>query len=200
MIDVAAEIAYDLQWPLDVDLRPSMARLLETLKSCFHSHFDGTRFVHEPRTDMVDRAISCGRTYCSLRRIFRAQEHSGFHPEFNHWSSEWVFDPKKDGDTAAMKLLWNVIRVYDEWPDWSGVFEVASSEQWALRLVPSLWKYRLVRFGNSHEPLLEFLDQFPAEGTRSIDAALFTDYLCSICALVTRRPMDTRLISQQDKT
>ncbi|KAJ7775417.1 hypothetical protein B0H16DRAFT_1756759 [Mycena metata] len=29
-----------LQWPLDMDLRPSMARLLETLKSCFHSHFD----------------------------------------------------------------------------------------------------------------------------------------------------------------
>ncbi|KAJ7775437.1 hypothetical protein B0H16DRAFT_1713021 [Mycena metata] len=99
-----------------------------------------------------------------------------------------------------MELLWNVIRVYDERPGWSGVFQVASSEQWALRLLPSLWKDRLFQFGNSQEPILEFLDQFPAEGTRSIDDALFTDYLCSICALVTQRPMDPRLVSQQNKT
>ncbi|KAJ7775418.1 hypothetical protein B0H16DRAFT_1450048 [Mycena metata] len=122
---------------------------------------------------------------------------SDFHPAFENWSSRWVFDPKKDGDTTAMRLLWNVIRVYNEWPTFSGVFEVASSEQWVLRLVPSLWRYRLVRFGNSHEPILEFLDQFPAEGTSSIDDALFTDYLCSICALVTQRRMDPRLVSQQ---
>ncbi|KAJ7210858.1 hypothetical protein GGX14DRAFT_450373 [Mycena pura] len=159
MISTAAEMAIDLQWPLNLDLTLSMNRLDETFIHWLNSE-------QKIQEGMVHPATNCGMAYCSLRLVARA---SGDDPErVDWWGREEEHPPE----------LSNVIEVYRDWPV---VLASATSRvtKWALSTVPSLELNRHSE-GSLQNSLTYFLDQFTLENMQTLDEEDVCNYLCCL--------------------
>ncbi|KAJ7245958.1 hypothetical protein C8J57DRAFT_1678625 [Mycena rebaudengoi] len=67
VISAAADIAADLQWPLDADLGLALHRLHTTFWACFIKHKGSTSEVHV-RDGSIQHAITCGQAYGTMSR------------------------------------------------------------------------------------------------------------------------------------
>ncbi|KAJ7759598.1 hypothetical protein B0H16DRAFT_1456866 [Mycena metata] len=111
VIDAAAEIAVDLQWPLNMDLAPSMGWSLARL--CMGepiAPFDTSRVQQVLRRARNPTGTVIGLFQMKMNRTI----------------------------LLGFGQLWNVIRVYNESPDCPNALEVTSVGRWALRVIPSI--------------------------------------------------------------
>jgi hypothetical protein len=72
IITAAAEIAADLQWPLNLDLEVPMTRVAQTFSPCLDRNFSGTSVAWTVREGMTHRALICSRAYFTFRLITQA--------------------------------------------------------------------------------------------------------------------------------
>ncbi|KAJ6533486.1 hypothetical protein B0H19DRAFT_1272143 [Mycena capillaripes] len=186
MIEVAGEMAAGLQWPLTIDLWPQMDRFEETFNSCFEVDSNGLRTV---RPGMIQRAINCGRAYCSLNIIVAAYR---LHPSMEQLSATQPQDPQ------FLPLL-DVITVCRGDTGIMGHWEDSFAVQWALHCMIFQGRRSLV-FGTLEieSQLDRFLDQFPSHEMPSLDRPSFANYLCCINSMLA--PMESRVLSQFDKS
>jgi hypothetical protein len=185
MIEVAGEMAAGLQWPLTIDLWPQMNRFEETFNSCFEVDSNGLRTV---RPGMIQRAISCGRAYCSLNIIVAAYR---LRPSMEQLSVTQHHDPQ------FLPLL-DVITVCRGDSGLVGHWEDSFAVQWALHCMIFQERRSLV-FGTLEieSQLDRFLDQFPPHEMPSLDRPSFANYLCCINSMLA--PLESRVLSQFDK-
>ncbi|KAJ7210786.1 hypothetical protein GGX14DRAFT_624925 [Mycena pura] len=171
MISTAAEMAIDLQWPVDLDLTLSMNRLDETVKQSLQSK------QNIPAT-------SCGMAYCSLRLVARAGRASGFYSDpLTGW-------PIRMEHPAGLQ---NVKQICNEYP--SVIIDSATWQvtKWALYNIPSLYFH-----GESYQLIVEyFLNQFPPQNMPTLDEEDVCNYLCCLNSFFG--PCDPRIMIQKSK-
>ncbi|KAJ7113173.1 hypothetical protein C8R44DRAFT_856153 [Mycena epipterygia] len=189
MISTAAEIAVDLQWPLDLDLTSPMTRLGDIFKSCLQVSFRDGRPVQEVRAGMAQRAINCGRAYCALRLIHRSHRDDALDPVLFWLRGEPM---KAEINNPAQLALRNVVRIIGEFPELVDDPETPLHVQWALHVIPSLHPDLDVEAKVTH-----FLDQFQDGRISSLDLTSFTNYLTCVNTFFT--PLDPQVITQINK-
>ncbi|KAJ7797815.1 hypothetical protein B0H13DRAFT_1933981 [Mycena leptocephala] len=175
VVTAAAELAVDLQWPLDLNLTSAIMRLDELFHSCFD--FDSTHSRAKLRMEMADRAIKCGRAYCSLRNIVQASSCPVYLP--SPWSytwSSWVIEHNEVVDPLRLKQLSTVIQFYRKSSD-ADPGDLMSSDKWAFHTFASL-AHRHITSGQ--KGLEHFLDTLHEEKILGLEESTFTDYLCHI--------------------
>ncbi|KAF7346669.1 hypothetical protein MSAN_01804500 [Mycena sanguinolenta] len=186
LISTAAEMAVDLQWPLDPNLRDTetvMTRLAEIVHLCFD--FPTTKV----RDNMARLAITCGRLYCSLRLLLRAANVHVESPVQHRLLLDIYMQTEFDTNDAELE---NVLHILKEWPHWIKEPDKSSpSTKWALHIIPSL---KSISLQDKVEHLLDHIE----DDVPSLDLPSFANYLCCLNSLFA--PTDPRLLVQMDKT
>ncbi|KAF7363954.1 hypothetical protein MSAN_01053700 [Mycena sanguinolenta] len=188
MIEVAANMAVRLQWPLGLNLSPPMARLYETFQSCFEMHPNGSD--RNVRPGMIHRAITCGRAYCSLRVVAHTSVRTRFRdmkilPSLEHQLEDPQFRQLLDVVAIAARKPTPLMGPWDD----------SFAVEWALHttlrpLCSSPFELE------SH--LKAFLDRFPLGKLSSLNHSGFTNYICLVNCFLSRE--EVRVASQRDKS
>ncbi|KAF7334572.1 hypothetical protein MVEN_02287100 [Mycena venus] len=190
IISTAAELAVDLQWSLDLDLRSTeavMTRLAEIVHSCFDFRLVGP--TTKVRKNMAELAITCGRLYCSLRLVNRAANIHLESPLQHRLLLDIYIETEFETEDADLE---NVLNILKEWPHLSQDPDAASASiRWALHIIPSL---KSISLQAKVEHLLDHIQ----EDLPSLDLPSFANYLCCLNSLFA--PTDPRLMVQMDKT
>ncbi|KAF7336328.1 hypothetical protein MVEN_02181200 [Mycena venus] len=188
LIAVAAEIAVDLQWPLDLVLTAPMARLASSFNACFDQH------VWPPsiRDGMAPRAISYGRAYCLLRHIARVSTNAPPIPDVCPCAANHIRKTDND-DPVQFSHLLNVLRMIEEdlVLDWEDPLTTR------LVLHTSSWDNQYWEVGISQGPLEHFLDQCLGGRMTNIDKSIFANYLFRVTCFLA--PPTPGMIGQVDK-
>ncbi|KAJ6553185.1 hypothetical protein B0H19DRAFT_1155869 [Mycena capillaripes] len=117
LVEIAAEIVPELQWPVSLDVRPALKRLDDTFRSCVHGW--------DIREEMMSRATACIRAFWILDMVTEDGQRT-----LNLWTYEWwrlFYRPPGDLDSI---LFWT----HKPWPlnqNW----RVPSITQWTLRFI-----------------------------------------------------------------
>ncbi|KAJ6484862.1 hypothetical protein C8R45DRAFT_1099013 [Mycena sanguinolenta] len=188
LIAVAAEIAVDLQWPLNIDLTAPMTHLASSFNACF----DLLVWPPSIHDGMTPRAISYGRAYCLLRHIARASPSPPPIPHVRPWAARQIRQTDND-DPVQFSHLHNVLGMIEEdlVLDWEDLLTTR------LALHTS-WDDKCWEGGISQGPLEHFLDQCLGGRMATIDQSGFSNYLFRVnCFLV---PPTREMIGQVDKT
>ncbi|KAJ6484140.1 hypothetical protein C8R45DRAFT_1214962 [Mycena sanguinolenta] len=176
MVTFAAEMAVQLQWPLDVDLAPQISRLRDTVLGCFE--YRGVYKLTDDgpvnavnldriREGMADRVIRCGQAYCSLRALVQSlskEESTICCADYQPFESP---EPR------------NVVRILTGSPELMFDSIPPTGIEWTLRVYMALEPSHLPNRGRQ---LQHFLDQTDKIGTA--DASSFTEYLFCIHAFL----------------
>ncbi|KAJ6518151.1 hypothetical protein C8R47DRAFT_1062689 [Mycena vitilis] len=190
-VTIAAEMAVDLQWPLDLDTTSAGARLTEIFDSCFDVRrepamgFDICKLRH----GMAHRAINCGMALGSLMHMTQASGRDHM-PRSSCWHKE--LEHEADLSPAVTKRLCGVFWTVNKLP---------YSLSWVFTACPDKWElyvFATSRSTFSTENLVRFLDQFKAEDTPSLDESTFANYLCGVIAFFG--PVESRILAQVDKS
>jgi hypothetical protein len=193
IITAAAEIAADLQWPLDLDLEAPMTRVAETFHPCLDLNFSGISVVWTVREGMTHRALICSKTYFTFRLITQA---SSITPRTEPYIYFGDIDPIATGqDPSEFGQLLQMAQLergsFQLGPHTEGSLPI----QWVSYIIPSLYpKWMEVV---PEERISYFLDQFDAEKIPSMDLSIFANYLYGLSRLFGH--MDTRLVAWVDK-
>jgi hypothetical protein len=190
VVTAAAELAIDLQWLLDLDLRSARMRLHENFHSCFDFSFKGLTQVAKLWRDMADCAINCGRAYCSLNNIARASGQSRDLTWFGDLSEH-----NEDTDPQHWTQLSTVIQILNREPNIIVDGDLISSDKWAFRTFASQDTDHRITSGQ--RGLEHFLDTLHVDKIVDLDESTFTDYLCCINSFLG--PMDPRIVEEVDK-
>ncbi|KAJ7268488.1 hypothetical protein C8J57DRAFT_345733 [Mycena rebaudengoi] len=196
MIEVASEIAVDLQWPLKFDPTTTMSRLSSVFNSCFDNSLVGNEISFKVRTGMACRASRYGGAYCWLRAV------SGQDTQ-DPWRKPLLLSGipflHPEGDEAAhFPQLSNLRNIMQGWNkprtslrlDWDDPLAV----HLALRTFPSVEPH----ITQSLEDDLEhFLDQFPLDKIKILDSSDFANFLCCLTSFFA--PVDPQVIGQLNK-
>ncbi|KAJ7841092.1 hypothetical protein B0H14DRAFT_3140353 [Mycena olivaceomarginata] len=200
LIDCAVEMGIDpdIQWPSEDNIVTPMLILRHDFISCFDWEWEWSRNgqsgyrLRNIRPGMSRRAIQCGKLYCSLRNVARA---SG-----TQWTSVPLMPSSSTsaeaGDQAMLDQLLMVIQLATDSPNWGLDWSTPNAIRWALHIIPSLY-IRPPNSENTNQYLEHFLDQFPEERQRALDAATFTNYLCCLCSILGH--VNQRVMGQVDK-
>ncbi|KAJ7921677.1 hypothetical protein B0H13DRAFT_2414846 [Mycena leptocephala] len=192
VVTAAAELAVDLQWPLDLDLTSARRRLYDNFRSCFEFSLHSANWVVKLRQDMANRAINCGRALCSLSNVAQASGHS-LDLGWYHTLSEHT----EDIDLYHRAQLSTVIQILARK---SGIIndsgDLMSSDKWAFHTVTSFDQRRHITSGQNG--LEHFLDILHVDKIPSIDESTFPDYLCCINSFLGH--MDRRILVEVDKS
>jgi hypothetical protein len=193
VITTAAEVASELQWPLDLDLTSAIMRLDELFHSCFN--FDFTHSRVKLRMDMADRAIKCGRAYCSLRSIVQASgQPLGLSLPWSASWMDWVIEHNENVDSLHLTQLSTVIQIYRKSSD-ADPGDLMSSDKRALHTFASLDSNRHITMGQ--KGLANFLETLHVDKIVGLDESTFTDYLCCINSFFA--PVNPRILVEVDK-
>ncbi|KAJ7836653.1 hypothetical protein B0H14DRAFT_3704700 [Mycena olivaceomarginata] len=169
LIAVAAEIAVDFQWPLDLDLTAPMTRLASSFNACFDQRVWPPR-IHD---GMTPRAISYGRAYCLLRHIARASQNPSPIPDVCPCAANQIRQTDND-DPVQFSHLHNVLGMIEEdlVLDWEDPLTTR------LALHTSSWDNQYWEVGISQGPLEHFLDQCMGDTGRvtNIDRSIFPNF------------------------
>ncbi|KAJ7113039.1 hypothetical protein C8R44DRAFT_984876 [Mycena epipterygia] len=193
MIEVAAKIGLDLQWPLDLDLTVSMDRLNDMFISCFHLRTEkNMTYLLGIRSGMTSRAIAYGRIYCSLRLIARASGTYDWNRlRYHSISSELNSQDEMDNPAEFAQLI-NLIRIIQEWPELVHDQDSALDNQWALYVIPSLAPMLGIKKKAKH-----FLNHFQEDDIPRFNLLSFTNYLCCVNSFLA--PINPQLAAEVDK-
>jgi hypothetical protein len=178
-ISAAAEIAVDLQWPLNLDLDGAMRCLAQSFASCRQVSMEGRR-VEGIQNSMARQAKSYARAYCALR------------------ASQTDFDG--DHDPVMISHFFDREEpIFEKAPDLELDFKDPLTINLALHIIPSL---KLHEKSGSLRSLEHFLSQFqreksPPEKTPPLGQSGFASYLCCINSFLG--PVDPRLVAQRNK-
>jgi hypothetical protein len=188
----------DIQWPAEDNIVTPMLTLHYHFISCFDWAWESGRNgqsgyrLQNIRPGMSRRAIQCGKLYCSLRNIARA---SG-----TQWTSLTLMPSSsilaEAGDQATLDQLLTVIQLATDSPNWELDWSTPNAIRWALHIIPSLY-IGPPNSENTSRHLEYFLDQFPEEHHRALDAATFTNYLCCLCSILGH--VNQQVMGQVDK-
>ncbi|KAJ6599896.1 hypothetical protein DFH09DRAFT_1355920 [Mycena vulgaris] len=190
VIAYAADLAVDLQWPVDLDLAPQMTRLRDAFLACFDiaRDFVGLVTLKSIRAGMKLRAISYGRAYCSLRLVHQADSSASTgYPEL-----ELVYQESFDSPE-----LMNVVRMLQGAPHLARESDVPLATKWALHVIPSLRPYNH-DYDTSWTTLDYFLGQVQEYDLPHLDASSFCDYLFCVNSFLC--PMNIRDMAWMDKS
>ncbi|KAJ6540828.1 hypothetical protein DFH09DRAFT_1282955, partial [Mycena vulgaris] len=198
VIASAAELAVDLQWPIDMDLAVPLARLRDGFVACFVfatvgyekiARRTGTGLLaplERVRAGMTPRAITYGRAYCILRI---AHTDNG-----STTDDDWALEVVNHIHSAESPELLNVVSILQGRPHLAvGVgVGAANTVRWALRVIPSLRR-------KTDNKLAEFLQGFHETSTviPHLDASSFADYL--FCLNSFLGPTNRRDMAMIDK-
>jgi hypothetical protein len=186
VVTAAAELAIDLQWPLDLDLTSAWMCLRENFHSCFDLNLN---WVVKLRSDMAGRAINCGRALCSLTNVAQA---SGQRPRLL-WFHDLV-EHNVDIDPHHWTQLSIVIQFLKRQPDMIEIGDSISSDNWALHTSASL-AHRHITSGQ--KGLDHFLDTLHVDKIVGLDESTFADYLCCINSFLG--PISPKVLVEVDK-
>jgi hypothetical protein len=188
VVTAAAELAVDLQWPLDLDLTSARMRLRENFRSCFDFSSEGTNWVAKLRRDMVDRAINCGRAFCSLNNIAQASGHHLYLGWYHNLSGH-----TEDIDPQHWTELSTVIQLATGNSDTiDDCGDLMSSDKWAFHTFASL-----PRIISGQKELEHFLDTLNVDKIVGLDESTFADYLFCIDSFLGH--MDPRILVEVNK-
>jgi hypothetical protein len=143
MIERAAGISLELQWPTYLDLTSAMDRLQDCFIECFETHvgWDDVgltgRVLTKVRTGMSQRAILCSKAYCSLRLSARGGITNWTAAD---WSSPRYLVPcsSLESNIDTLADLATVVQLVTESPQWVLDVTIPNTLQWALYIIPSL--------------------------------------------------------------
>jgi hypothetical protein len=136
---------------------------------------------------MADRAISCGRAYCSLRHIASVR-----HQEYPiPWALLEPIKGAHDDHPQWAKML-ELFRIIDMQPV---LMNDSTVIKWVLHVIPVLIAKH--KFNSPENALKHFLNQFPEDKLPGLDHSGFANYLC--CLNSCFGPMSPRIIAQIDK-
>jgi hypothetical protein len=193
VVTAAAELAVDLQWPLDRDLTSARRCLQEIFDSCFDFKSMDNKFVAKLRGNMAHRAINCGRAFCSLSNIVRASGQN-VGPDL-YWYNFALVEHDEHIDLQCWTQLSTVIQLVK---GKSGTIDdpgdLMSSDKWAFHTFASL-AHRHITLGQ--KGLEHFLDTLHGDKIVGLDESTFVDYLCCIKSFLG--PMDPRIVVEVDK-
>jgi hypothetical protein len=200
MIEVASEIAVDLQWSLKIDLTTAMSRLSNAFDSCFDDSLAGNEISFKIRARMAYRVSRYGGAYCWLKAVsgrdarepWRIPLLSFGNPFLHPEGDEAVHFPQLSNLRTIMQG-WNMYKpdrtsLRLDWDDPLGV-------HLALRTFLSVKPH----IAQSLEGDLEhFLDQFPLDKIKILESSDFVNFLCCLTSFFT--PVDPRVIGRLNKT
>ncbi|KAJ6602846.1 hypothetical protein DFH09DRAFT_452952 [Mycena vulgaris] len=193
MVEAAAGMAVDLQWPLDIDLTSPKARLADSFNSCFEVSRKAGGVIGEGRHGMTHLAISCGRAYFWLKVVTQAS------PVQQHVPRMKIFEDilqTESGDPVQFSHLRNVTRIPNEQPnlvlDWNDPLAI----RWVLQVFIPLSNQDSTSASRQNN-LEHFLDQFPADRVATLDHSNFANYVCCVHSFLV--PISPRLRAQRDK-
>ncbi|KAJ7479718.1 hypothetical protein FB451DRAFT_1556572 [Mycena latifolia] len=195
VISIVSEIAVDLQWPLDLDLRLPMTRIAQSFDSCLDISWQGNHASGEIRKGMALRASSYGRAYCSLRVIANTS--------LMDWTVPSIFGTLDHetieigtADPVEYSHILNVAQIIKagmlptlalDWADQPTI-------QLALHVIPSLNPHDTFDPLNSLE---HFVAQFQGGGMTRLNESSFANYLCCVNSFLA--PTSPRLTARMDK-
>ncbi|KAJ7921692.1 hypothetical protein B0H13DRAFT_1866474 [Mycena leptocephala] len=185
VVTAAAELAVDLQWPLDRDLASARRCLQEIFDSCFDFKSMDNKFVAKLRGNMAHRAINCGRAFCSLSNIVRASGQN-VGPDL-YWYDFALFEHDEHIDPQCWTQLFTKTVTIDDYGD------LMSSDKWAFHTFASLPHIILGQKGPEY-----FLDTLHVDKIAGLDESAFADYLCCINSFLGH--MDPRILVEVDKS
>jgi hypothetical protein len=191
IVTAAAELAIDLQLPLDRELTSAGMCLHEIFYSCFDFKFMATHFVVKLRGDMANRAINCGRALCSLSNVAQASGHHldlGRYPTLSEHTED--IDPHHWTELSTVIQILNRVSVTIDDPG-----NLMSSDKWAFHTFASLDPDRHITSGQ--KGLEHFLDTLHMNQILGLEESTFTDYLCCINSFLG--PMDPGIVVEVDK-
>ncbi|KAJ7659239.1 hypothetical protein DFH06DRAFT_1195333 [Mycena polygramma] len=170
-VEAAAEMAGDLQWPLDLDFTAVIGRLTDLFISCFHAE----SWRPHVRNGLEHRAIHCGLALSCLRHLTQESGHDTGDSIFLPWSNlSFGMESQKNLSSAQERQLlivcWNLHMV---------------------RLLPA-------RSTRSIRNLGQFLDRLRAETMPSLDEHSFATYLCCINSFFD--PTEPRIVGKMEKS
>jgi hypothetical protein len=183
----AADLAIDLQWPVNSDLTPHLIRLREAFLACFNTahEYVGIVTLKSLRAGMTLRAIQYGRAYCSLRLVHRST--STEEPKLEVVHNEPFGSPE----------LRNVTRILQGEPHLALDSDVPLATKWALHVIPSLHPY-IPHYDTSDWTSLDyFLSQLKESDPSHLDDQTFCDYL--FCVISILSPTSARDAARKDK-
>ncbi|KAJ7467535.1 hypothetical protein FB451DRAFT_1401537 [Mycena latifolia] len=171
LVETAAAMVPDLQWPVDLDLRPSLRRLSDIFNGCF----DGPAV----REGMNDRATSCMKAFGLLEMVTE---------RLDGWSGQWTF-PYLDVSRAEPELR-SMVKFFRA-PRTKDMRVSAAITQWTLRFIGSRWTAQI--------DIRTVLARFCPDGTSPSNTSLFADFLFSVNSFFMP-PMAPRDLSLMDKS
>ncbi|KAJ7237248.1 hypothetical protein C8J57DRAFT_1479003 [Mycena rebaudengoi] len=196
MLEVASEIAVDLQWSLKFDLTTAMSHLSSVLNSCLDENIAENKMSFKIRTGMACRASRCGGAYCWLRAVSGLDTQDPWRGPF---LSRGIPFLHPEGDEAVhFPQLSNLQNIMQGWTkhrtslrlDWDDPLGV----HLALRTFPSVEPH----ITQSLEDDLEhFLDQFPLDKIKILDSSAFANFLCCLTSFFA--PVDPRVIVELNR-
>ncbi|KAF7360759.1 hypothetical protein MVEN_00807900 [Mycena venus] len=177
MVSAAAEMAIDLQWPLDLDFKLLTDRLAEGLLTCVDDSLN-------VRKGMEKRAMSCGMAFGSLRHIALASS------RYHWWDFRWLWRTFNiDSKIVPLGTVEGILRENLSILDTSDPALI----RWQLDVIPSLRQSEPVEitFGR----ILEGLE---VANIPHLDEATFATYLCCVISLFG--PVEPRIMVEVDKS
>ncbi|KAJ7867422.1 hypothetical protein B0H13DRAFT_2670514 [Mycena leptocephala] len=158
MVHIAAAMVPELQWwPVNFDVRPSLKRLADTFRSCFHSNV--------LREGMGDRATACFKAFGVFEMVTDRPQRI-----VDYWSSESNFRWSANDDLQTMircfqlsRRLGHRLRILVEHE------EPAAMTQWALGF--------LAAQELPVESLNDFLSSFKPNYASLFERSFITDFL-----------------------
>ncbi|KAJ7719259.1 hypothetical protein B0H16DRAFT_407727 [Mycena metata] len=169
ILDVAADLAIELQWPIHIDVRPLLTKLRDSILTCFHDqhvNVPGRKTLDFVRDGMSTHAIHLARAYCTLRCVLADSVYSG---AAEYWCFEAGF--RWSADNVQLE---NAIQLLEGSP--ALIFDTdARATKWALNVAAFHQNSDLEKSSLNRSALERFLKQF-ASGIPALDKAGLADY------------------------
>ncbi|KAF7376988.1 hypothetical protein MSAN_00116700 [Mycena sanguinolenta] len=178
VVEVAAALTPSLQWPVDLDLGPSLQRLADAFKQCFQSQDRKRRII--VRDGMRDRALNCLKAFGVLRMVY--QRH-GTVPDL--WSFYHPYNYVTDSELESM-IRFSDVSLFD-----SQFFQnTPPITHWSLRFISAQ--------NPSERHLATLLRFFRPYGEALADLSLLADFLFCINSFFV--PPEIHDVSVMDKS
>jgi hypothetical protein len=169
VVQAAAAVVPNLQWPVNMDLRPSVRRLADIFNGCLTDH--------RISDTLMDRAMTCIRAFGLLQMVSERQD---------VWSDLWTFDTGNQRWSES-----SMVRYFDLLKANKAEGHSPAITQWTLRFISAQHPFR------AHQDLNLVLEHFEPEKNSLGNLSVFADFL--FCLNSFFAPPLARDLSLMDK-